>query len=122
MGINYIFSINKHKWDQKRRLLEIQLKVKSFSNHSALSATLLDLTVPDQSSVEFTAKRPPKLMDSPTLVLFQERVENGTIRPSTNGSSHQLTTLQETLWPSLEFQTPRTEEISLPTLRKPSED
>merc|ERR1712070_1146042 len=119
---NYIFSINKHKWDQKRRLLEIQLKVRSFSNHSALSATLSELTVLDQSSVEFMVKKPPKLRDLLTLVLSPERVENGTIKLLTSGSSHQLTMLQVMLWHSLEFQMPRTEEILLPTSRKPSED
>merc|ERR1711988_925972 len=112
MGItNFVKHKHKLKWDQRRRLLEIQLKVRSFSNHSALFATLSELTVLDQSSVESMVKRLPKLRDSPTQVLFQEREENGTIRPLINGSSHQLTMLQETLWHSLEFQTPRTEVI-----------
>merc|ERR1711998_608176 len=113
---------DKLKWDQRRRLLEIQLKVRSFSNLSALFATLSALTELDQSSVEFTERRPLKLKVLPTLVLSQARVENGTIRLSTNGLSHQPTTLQETLWLSPEFQTLRTEEILLLILRRPSEE
>lgn len=87
------------------------VKVRNFSNPSALFATLSDPMEPVQHLRVFTVEKPLRLKDFPTrklffvislshhdpfntVVHFPVKEENGTTRPSINGSSPQQTMLQ----------------------------
>lgn len=87
------------------------VKERNFSNPSALFATLSDPMEPVQHLRVFTVEKPLRLKDFPTrklflpfhylimilfntVVHFPVKEENGTTRPSINGSSPQQTMLQ----------------------------
>merc|ERR1711998_140367 len=104
------------QWHQKRRQLETLEKEKKSSKHNALFATLLQPTELDQCLKVLSVQLLELKKVSLTQLLLKVRVENGTIRPLTNGSNHQLIMLQEMPWLSLDYQTLRTEVTSLLTL------
>merc|ERR1712166_65321 len=109
------------QWHQKRRQQETQVKERKYSRLNAQFVTLLQPTELDQwSKVLSDPLLEPKKV-SPIQQLLKVRVENGTIRPSINGSNHQLITHQEMPWLSPECQTLRIEVTSSLTLRNRSE-
>ena len=103
------------QWHQKRRQQETPVKARKSSKLNAQFATLLQLTELDQCSRVPTDPLLEPKKDLPIRkyshhnhilehnsyhfnfsieLLLKVRVESGTIRPSTNGSNHQLTTHQ----------------------------
>ena len=90
------------------------VKVRNFSKTYALFATLSDPMELVQHLRVFTEEKPPRLKVFPTrkllfvilltmicfntVVLFPVKEENGTTRPSINGSSPQLTMLQVSIY------------------------
>merc|ERR1712166_31687 len=119
---NLITNQNISQWHQKRRQQETQIRELRSSRLNAQYATLSHLTELDQCSrVLLEQSLEPKKV-SPIQQHSKERVENGTIKLSINGSNHQLITHQVTQWLMQVCQTLKIEVTLSPISRKlPSE-